>query len=165
MAATIDFYGNYTVTDDADGSGTTSVGDTLSLYNITVTYSDMDGVSAGDTISYAELLELLTGSANDGDTFTFGSSTFEITSTDSATTFGSNGQALTGGLGIYSADGTAYDGTWTITTLSATTSGTFLGEITVDTSSASPVPLPAGLPLLAGGLGALALIRRGRRRS
>jgi len=49
--------------------------------------------------------------------------------------------------------------------LSATTSGTFLGEITVDTSSASPVPLPAGLPLLAGGLGALALIRRGRRRS
>lgn len=119
------------------------------------------GGGGGSTLAFDLTVSanvLLTGyGTNEAGGFPLGTPTFDMT--DGVTTLISNGQINPGvsvsGLNIALNTGTTYS--FTLANTGAAVQGFFTS---FEVQSTAPVPLPAGLPLLVGGIGALAWLRR-----
>jgi hypothetical protein len=163
-AATDAVAGEMTFTVDG-GTATVApvLGDTITVDpgTLTTLLGGLSGVTSVDPFD----IVLTGGSDNDGTVIEFGDFTFTIT--DTTVSFIGGPVFLVGGLGELNGPGfSSTEGSFSVSSSDAfsnTGAGTFSIVSPPDPAFVPPVPLPAGLPLLVAGLGALALLRRSRK--
>jgi hypothetical protein len=160
---------SFNVTNDADGSGGVTLGDTVSFSQFGAgagtDLGDFD--AAGSFSSFSLFLSAVPSSNNSGTSLSFGSFAFDLSTTEAAST--SAGGLTLFALGTVDDDGsTAVDYTAGPGSLRlAISSPALTGFATIFIASpperlpdTAVIPLPAGAPLLLGGLGLLAFLRR-----
>lgn len=151
ISGTASIGGTYTSNTDPLGVGST----------ITLTSSSIDttGDYVGATIPGSDIVIVASAGSNAGTTFTFPDFDFEIGSTSAA--FFQFGTLLVGGLGT--ASGVGYDdsaSSWVLSIAGDGVTGAFSLYIETPPGSVPTVPLPAGLPLMIGGLAAFGVLRK-----
>ena len=156
-AGTVSFAGAYSI-----DSAPLMIGDTISVAPSVLTAGgtgDYAGLSSGTT---AFDMDFQAG-ANIGQTFDFGDFTFTISSTLMADFDG--GSAVVFGLGNVTGNGfdssvSSYRFTIAGAQINEATSGTYSLFISTPPEDFNVIPVPAGLPLLVGGIAALGFLRR-----
>lgn len=153
--------GTYSV----DGGGPVLAGSTLSVGSSNAGFGMGDYAGIASVSNFSLIVSNVPSSTNAGTSFTFGMFTFTIASTTIGTVLAGNADVI--GLGTVTGGGfDASPSSFNFAISSADdTAGFFNLRIATppDDIALPPVPLPAGLPLLIGGLAVFGIARSRRK--